>query len=115
MGSNPVWRTKKDSLPYGAGNPFWYMPFLTGFEPRGKRSAAAGAEEGRTVSPQPQLLRHQRVRDAAKAIRGKVDSRRLAREKSRLASSSLVLVFRFSTSTLALPFPSILYEAYSSV
>ena len=32
-----------------------------------------GAEEGRTVSLQPQLLRHQRVRNAAKAIRDKVD------------------------------------------
>ena len=52
-----------------------------------------GAEEGGPVSPQPQLLRHQSVRDAANAIRGKAArGGSPAGEKSRLTFCT----FRFS-------------------
>ena len=51
----------KIPLPIRQGNlNFWYMPFQTGFDPRGKRSVAAGGRKRQTA-----------FSAAAKAIRGK--------------------------------------------
>ena len=71
---NPRWLARRREIPSGVSSPRDLNRGESGLP-------LPGAEKGRPVSPQPRLLRHQSVHDAAKAIRGKADPRWLARRR----------------------------------